>query len=257
MKTKFYYPLVLLLTIIISFPAISFSEMKTIEHEKCGKYKGDMKNKKEFDDFRRNEKETSTISGILSLTDPSKNKIKIECIRYILDNYLEKSEVIIHKEKGRNICNKVRITFDPDMVDQYLTQEDCVVPETKKGDRWILYGSSKSGHHYYDKSSIVKVRPNIINVWTKIKLSKVEKDRVIQLRKDDDRPIDGWEKLDYTIFLFELDCVNNTIKGLKIVDYNEEENIIDNTDISNPRLEQIIPITMEELLLRKVCPKSK
>jgi hypothetical protein len=231
--------------------------MKTIEYEKCGKYKGDMKDKKELNDFRRSEKETSIISGILSLTDPSKNKIKIECIKYILDNYLEKSVFLSHKEKDRNICNKVRITFDPDMVDEYLTQENCVVPETKTGDRWTYYGSSKSGDFYYDKSSIIKVRPNIIKVWTKIKLSKIEKDRVIELRKNNDLPADDWGKLDYSIFLCDLDCVNNTIKNMKIVDYNDEGKIIDNMDIANPQIEQIIPITMEELLLRKVCQKSK
>ena len=131
MRNKFQLLFILFLTIIIfSFPSICFSESKTIESEHCGTYLGDMKNKKDLDDFRQGEKITLITSGLLTFTDPSKNRIKFECIRHIFSNYLEKVVVVRHTEKGRNICNKVKITFDPNVVNEYLNRENCIVPNS-------------------------------------------------------------------------------------------------------------------------------
>jgi hypothetical protein len=39
----------------------------------------------------------------------------------------------------------------------------------KDDDRWIFYGTSKNGDHYYDKNSMTHVSPKIIQVWGKTK----------------------------------------------------------------------------------------
>jgi hypothetical protein len=99
MKNKFQLLFILLTIIIVLFPSVCFSEMKTVQGENCKIYMGDMRNKKELDEFRKDVRRDSIVSSILSLTDPSKNKIKVACIRYILYNYLEKVETYVKRLK--------------------------------------------------------------------------------------------------------------------------------------------------------------
>jgi hypothetical protein len=127
------------------------------------------------------------------------------------------------------------------------------IGNTQSSDRWIQYGSSKYGDHFYDKSSMIKVSSKIIKVWIKIQLSKVGKDFSIQVIKDYIKSIDGYEKLDYTIILYELDCLNNTTKQLKLVDYDNEGKSLENIDFTDPKIKQIIPESMDEGLLKTIC----
>ena len=103
---------------------------------------------------------------------------------------------------------------------------------------------------------MVTVSPNIVRVWTKEKYKKVRKDIQIQLRNDNNQPIDDWDKLDYGVTLQEVDCINNTIKIIEWVEYNDEEKILERFD--NPdtnRTTRILPESMGESLSRKICPK--
>jgi hypothetical protein len=377
---KFKILSISLLIIVLSFPSICFSKSKTVEYEHCGIYLGDMKNKKELNDFRQGEKTTSIILGLLTLTDPSKNRIKLECIRHIHINYLERVVVVSHTEKGRNICNKVKITFDPEVVDEYLSQENCIVPnlwfeeidfvltkksdkinigliiqtkipdieeskreqleneeerqffkmteenkdkykvvdrrhlskileeqklsssgitdsetvkvgkilnldiivlrilydksqvtkvlkvdtgevllfrtyETKKEEGWIYYGNSKTGDRYYDNRSMTYVRQNVIKVWDKVYFSKPGKEDEIQSRKRNKLPIDGWDKLNFEIVLWEVDCVNNISKVIKIVDYDDQGKMLYDYDYPDPKMTDILPETVSDFLRREVCPK--
>jgi len=45
-----------------------------------------------------------------------------ECITDIINKYLEKIVVLSHTERGRKICDKVKITFDPEVIDKYINQ---------------------------------------------------------------------------------------------------------------------------------------
>lgn len=127
-------------------------------------------------------------------------------------------------------------------------------------DRWIYYGTTEDGNqYYYDKISVIYVSPyvspKVIKVWEKIKYSKAGKDMIIQMNKENDLSIDGYDKLDNIIFLKEIECTNNTYKIIKIVDYNDEGKILDDIDYPNPTIRQIIPETMGEKLFIKVCQK--
>lgn len=126
--------------------------------------------------------------------------------------------------------------------------------ETNKNteERWITVSD---GSLYYDKNSIINVSNKIIKVWTKIQFSNVEKDEVIKTRKNNKQKIDGWVYLDYVLSLSEFDCVNNTIKVMKNVYYNNKGKILDETDFQNPEINQILPDSIGESLIRKVCPK--
>ena len=75
------------------------------------------------------------------------------------------------------------------------------------------------------------------------------------MNKKNDLSIDGYDKLDNIIFLKEVECINNTYKIIKIVDYNDEGKILDDIDYPNPTIRQIIPGSMGEKLFIKVCQK--
>jgi len=53
MKNKFKLLLMLSTILIVSLPSICFSELKTVEHEYCDFYLGDLKNKKKLNEFRK------------------------------------------------------------------------------------------------------------------------------------------------------------------------------------------------------------
>jgi len=120
MPNKSNYLLILLTIIIISFPSICFSELKTIEGEYCDIYLGDMKNKQELEIVRKTVKTKSIGNGLHKLTDPLGHSFTDdgECFKHIVSNYLEKVVVISHTEKGRKICDKVKITLDPEVIDK-------------------------------------------------------------------------------------------------------------------------------------------
>ena len=131
-------------------------------------------------------------------------------------------------------------------------------PEGKtedKTDRWVSFGQIEEGILYYDKTTVTNVSPNIIMVWTRVKLSKIGKDLMIQDRKDNNQSIEGWDKLDRTMFLMEVDCMNNTTKKLELVCYNNEGSILSEDKISNMQINRVRPESMAETILRTVCPK--
>jgi hypothetical protein len=119
--------------------------------------------------------------------------------------------------------------------------------------KWVYFGKTKDGDHYYDKSSIKKISPLVIEVWTKLKHSNVGKDEVIQLRKKHNMSIDGWEKLDNQTFLSKYDCVNKSKIAKKIVIYNYEMKMLDDLDYQDEIIEKIVPGSIGDLLLKEVC----
>lgn len=123
--------LLISLTIIILFPSICFSKSVTVQGEHCDSYLGDLKNKKELERFRKDVRRMSLELGVSKITTSSKSLeyvITDECFDYVIDHYLEKIVVISHSENGRKICDKVKITLDPEVVIKYFRQEICIHP---------------------------------------------------------------------------------------------------------------------------------
>jgi len=144
MKNKFYSLLILLPIIIILLPSVCFSELKTVEGEYCDSYLGNMKDKKELEDFRKTVRSKSIDNGLFKLITPTNSGLYLltqtlegqftdKCISHVISNYLEKVVVVSHTEKRRKICDKVRITLDLEVTKKYLNQEVC---EIKEADIW-------------------------------------------------------------------------------------------------------------------------
>jgi hypothetical protein len=125
----------------------------------------------------------------------------------------------------------------------------------KNTNKWILYGRAEDGDHYYDQQSVMTVTANIIRVSAKIKYSKEGMNHLLKLRKQYNRPIDGWNKLDHQLILLEVNCRNNTLTGIKTLLYDDQGKILYNYDDPNPASHRIKPNSKDETLLKAVCPK--
>ena len=111
MKNKFYSPLILLTIIIVSFPSICFSKLKTVDGGYCDVYWGDLKNKKELEEFRKTVRTQSIEDGLDKLTIPQHPQSALDlfdkldffvtdkCISYVISNYLKKVVVVRYVSK--------------------------------------------------------------------------------------------------------------------------------------------------------------
>ena len=146
----------LLTIIIVAFPFICFSELKTVEGEYCDVYLGDLKNKKELNEFRQTVKNMSIKDGILKLVEkPWHEYAKNEYYLYVINNYLEKVVVLNHTGKSREICYKVRITTDAEVINKYLSQvTGSTIPEGYEiVEPWII-----------DVNNVLKNKSDKINI---------------------------------------------------------------------------------------------
>jgi len=146
----------LLTIIVLSFPTICYSELKTVEGEYCDVYLGDLKNKKELNEFRQTVKNMSIEDGILKLVEkPWHEYAKNEYYLYVINNYLEKVVVLNHTEKSRKICYKVRITTDAEVINKYLSQvTGSTIPEGYEiVEPWII-----------DVNNVLKNKSDKINI---------------------------------------------------------------------------------------------
>ncbi len=127
MRDKFQLLFIISTIIIFLFPSISFSKSTTVVGEHCDIYLGDMKNKKELEEIRRSVREYSIKDGLEKLDGKDKGSyIYLVCVRHIISQYLGKVVVVSHTEEGRKICEKVKITLDPEVIIEYLSQEKCM-----------------------------------------------------------------------------------------------------------------------------------
>ena len=133
--------------------------------------------------------------------------------------------------------------------------------ETKyKG--WICYGTIEKDFYFYDDSSTTKVSENITRVWSKVvyishlvdpKGWKEKNKDFLKHIKEQKLSKGDYNKLDHRITLHEIDCLKNTWKSVKFVDYSVDGEVLLNYDIPSPQTNLIIPDTIMDGLRRKVC----
>lgn len=144
--------------------------------------------------------------------------------------------------------------FNSPIIPVFLMSYGKGCAEEKRGG-WIHYGETRFGDCYFDAKSVSIVKPTIIKVSNKVKYSEAGKDRSIKERIRDNMPTDGWEKLDYTVFYDEFNCEDKTVKTKKVVDYNDEGEILEDFDFKRSLIEIVVPKSMNDLLLKQVCHK--
>jgi hypothetical protein len=136
----------------------------------------------------------------------------------------------------------------------FKTYETEKTEKTKIGNRWIYYRNVDDNQFYYDKYSITKVSPRTTTVLNKMVYSKVGKDKFLKLYKDRGIPTDDLNMLNYSIFLLEIGCFNNTFKVLTTIHYDDGDKILVKSD-EPTGISHILPGSAIETLVNEVCNK--
>jgi hypothetical protein len=108
---------------------------------------------------------------------------------------------------------------------------------------------------YYDNNSITSVNPDVIRIWTLERQSIEGKNLKTSTRKSLELSIDGYDKLDRSIVLVQIHCINDTMSTIKIVDYDNRGNMLDDINIPNPTITTISSNSINELLRKLICEK--
>lgn len=107
----------LLMIIIILFPSICLSELKTVRGEYCYIHLCERGDKICIEEARAYTRVLSILNGLNRIsTNGSFNE---ECVDYIARQYVENIKVLSHSERGRRMCDKVQITADQEIINKY------------------------------------------------------------------------------------------------------------------------------------------
>lgn len=227
MKNKFQLLFILITVIIVSFPSICFSEMKTVTGEYCDVYMGDMKNKKELDEFRQTVKTNSIENGLYKHTKHLKHFIHQKCFNYVISNYIEKVVVVSHSEKSRKICDKVKITIDTEVVDKYLDQKICILQKP--------FDDLPTEYEYDIDNILTKINEKInIGLVVETKIPDIEENKKELLENEEEK-------------LF-FDMVEKNKDKYKVVDRRHLKTILEEQKLSSSGLTESETVKLGKLL---------
>lgn len=128
-------------------------------------------------------------------------------------------------------------------------------PKTPSKESWVFYGKSIYGDYYYDNNSILSVNQDIFRIWILERQSIEGKKFKTYVRKSLKLSTDGYDKLDQSIMLVQIYCQTNSMTTVKIVDYDNKGNILDDVDIPNPTITSISSNSINELIRKLICEK--
>lgn len=175
MRNKFQLRLILLTIIIILFPSICFSELKTIQGEYCDVYLGDMKNKNKYDELRKYVRQKSIENGIRNSDKTYDFTFTQECMTDIINQYLEKVVIVSHTERGRKICDEIKITFETEVINKYIDSFIIL-----RNNSYVYRGSCRFSP-FYDLIPPPLWSPDINDVLTK-KSDKINIGLIIEIK---------------------------------------------------------------------------
>lgn len=243
MKNKLQ--LLLLAIIIISFPSICFSELKTIQGQYCHIVTGD---KKDIDwesekDFVR----TFSIENGLRKIIKRKYFLSLELVEDIHKKYLENFKVISHTEKGRNICEKVQFTIDTEVIEKVVIFHQPLTYTLISAEDYLDYGIVESFLKKYIQKENKTITIGILVENKTQNMGEVEKER---LSDEEER-----------IF---TQCLNKILmKNVKIIErihLNKilEEHKLSVTGITNGNTEKVGRIdNLDIILIRIIYDEQK
>lgn len=113
------------------------------------------------------------------------------------------------------------------------------------GTDWKYYGTNEDGLYFYDTESMTRSSKNLIDVWVQSEYS--EKSISNWVREGGK----GFQDLDFSLILFELNCVERSARYLQIVFYSKNGKVF--YPIDNDEWQLIAPDSMIESLQKVVC----
>ena len=124
-------------------------------------------------------------------------------------------------------------------------------------ENWIKYEESKTGHMYYDKSSIKEVNKNFISVWTLKVYNKDGKAKDFSMLKGKNKAPNNADILDSNSIVAEFDCVNKKFRVTAWTIYDKEKHIIYSAPKFMNKWESIVANSSSEKLKNIVCHSDK
>lgn len=106
-----------------------------------------------------------------------------------------------------------------------------------------------------DSSGILSVNQDVFKIWILERQSIEGKKFKTSARKSLELSTDGYDKLDQSAALVQIYCQTNSMTTVKIVDYDNKGNILDDVDIPNPTITTIASNSINELLRKLICEK--
>ena len=129
--------------------------------------------------------------------------------------------------------------------------------ETARGDDWRMFYESPDGSKSYYNVNFVKQK-DIVQVYTKDYLSDDQKRKMLEMRKNDRLPVNGWDRFGYNEWLTEIDCKERRARALKGASYENNGKVLDSSPSDWKGEWRTIPpgtaIAIENLF-QKVCSK--
>lgn len=119
---------------------------------------------------------------------------------------------------------------------------------------WIFHTASVKGDVYYDKSSIKKANKNISYVHTKTVYNEDEKKETFSMLISNAKAPKNPGMLSHALVLFEIDCINATMKDFFTAIYDKQGDVIYWSTKGNAgQWKSIQPDSVDEKLKNIVC----
>ncbi len=133
---------------------------------------------------------------------------------------------------------------------------------------WVHYGNNALGDNYYYNKVKIKYYPtNFVRVWNKQIYSVEGRKQYLNtlIKKglpENDLLKKGYDRLEYTNTLWEINCKNKTLKLCSLIYYSEGGLVIEQFDYESLfgnliGHSHISPESAEDSLFDKVCSKEK
>jgi hypothetical protein len=117
--------------------------------------------------------------------------------------------------------------------------------EEVRGFDWKYYGTNEEGSYFYETESMARSSKNIVRVCVQsIYTEKGISHWVIGGGKE-------FQNLDFSLILLEIDCIERSIRHLRIVFYSKNEEVF--YTINNDEWHFYVPDSMSGTLLKEVC----
>jgi len=111
---------------------------------------------------------------------------------------------------------------------------------TNQDEGWIYYGKNDGGEYYYD-SNVLSLDNDIIRVWKKVIINKKSK------------LYNGYNELDNMTGLDEYNCKYRTVSSIIVYSRDKKGNILQEDKFDTREYRQVIPGTMDNIILNKIC----
>ena len=110
---------------------------------------------------------------------------------------------------------------------------------------WKYYGTNEDGSYFYDTESMTRLPKNLVEVWVQSAYS--EKSISHWVREGGN----GFQDLDFSLILLELNCAGRSSRYLRIVFYAKNGKVFQPLD--NDEWHFIAPDSMTGTLHKEVC----